>query len=80
MIVPATTDVCQHKDKLKIPEIRVWCHPHAIGQSGDDYFETFGTFERACDFIKKNSELSEPFPLIAYDGYELNIFEMQKQE
>lgn len=57
--------------KLKIPEIRVWCHPL---EGGDDYFVVFKTFEEALKFIEKNEE-AEEFPLIAFNGYEINIFD-----
>lgn len=79
MEIPATTDIMQYEKKIiDIPEIRVWCHPHRIGGKGDDYFLTFDGFKEAFEFINKNKVLAEDVPLIAFRGFELNIFEMKK--
>lgn len=79
MRVPATVDLIQKcKGKLETPEIRVWCHPHKIGESGDDYYQLFASFADALAFISTHKE-AEPFPLIAFGGYELNIFDMQPE-
>ena len=67
-------DATQGAAELKQPEIRVWCHPHKIGGSGDDWYEVFNSFREAQDFIKTHKE-AEDTPLIAINGYELNIFD-----
>lgn len=41
---------------------------------GDDYYYVFESFEKAMKFCKTTSN-AESVPLIAYDGYEFNIFE-----
>lgn len=75
--VPATKDLIQESEgNLTIPEIRVWCHPHHIGESGGDYYNVFNSFMKALAFIKKHKE-AERVPLIAVNGYELNIFEVK---
>ena len=71
--VPSTKDLTQRKEKLEIPVIRVWCHPHRIGKSGDDYYKVFGTFSQALAFIKRHRE-AEKVPLIAFRGRELNLW------
>lgn len=58
------------------PEIRVWCHPHYIDQKGDDYYCKFKSFTAALKFIKEHKE-AEDQPLIAFKGYELNIFALE---
>lgn len=68
---PAFQDMLQDKKKLKIPEIRVWCHPG--GQ--DDCYYIFNSFEDAFKFIKWNPKITEGNPLIAFDGYEINLFD-----
>jgi hypothetical protein len=79
MKVPALKDVLQEKKKLTIPEIRVWVHPERRGQTGSDWYQTFDSFKDALEFIR-NTKGAETFPLIAYGGYELNIFQMQPEE
>lgn len=74
MEIPSTNDMMQYEDTLKIPEIRVWCHPHFVGKNGEDYFRVFKTFGTALRFAKSHKE-AENFPLIAFMGKELNIFE-----
>jgi hypothetical protein len=81
--VPSAIDVMQSKKPIEdIPEIRVWCCPHRqIGgikpeQKGDDYYEVFGSFKEALAFIDKHPE-AENEPLIAFKGFELNIFDMK---
>lgn len=77
MKVPALIDDIQAFGvKLEVPEIRVWCHPHYIDKDGGDYYYTFGSFKKALDFIKEHKE-AEDQPLIAFRGYELNIFRME---
>jgi len=78
MRVPATTDLIQSEKKIKVPEIRVWCHPHKIGKAGSDYYEIFGSFKEALGFIKKHKE-AEEVPLIAFGGFELNLWAMSKE-
>jgi len=76
MNVPATKDLIQEcEGNLEIPEIRVWCHPHVIGEEGDDYFYKFDSFDDAMKYIKEHPE-AERIPLIAFRGYELNLFDM----
>jgi hypothetical protein len=79
MIVPAAKDLIQEsRGNLEVPEIRVWCHPHRVGKNGDDYYEVFESFKKALEFIKFSKE-AEGVPLIAFRGYELNIFEMKPE-
>jgi hypothetical protein len=74
MNIPAFTDIVQQAEgAYQTPEIRVWCHPHLVGESGDDYYQTFHSFEGALEFIRLHKE-AEEVPLIAFRGYELNIF------
>lgn len=73
MNVPAAGDMTQTQEKLVIPEIRVWCHPHYIGEKGGDYYRLCSTFADAHKFIAEHRE-AEPFPVIAFDGYEFNIY------
>ena len=76
MKVPAAKDCIQEfRGSLEIPEIRVWCHPHRIGEDGDDYWRTFDTFKEAVEFSKSHEE-AEKNPLIAFKGYELNLWGM----
>ena len=58
---------------LATPEIRVWCHPHKIGEVGSDYYETFKTFNEAEEFISDHKEAEEK-PLIAFGGYEIDLY------
>lgn len=77
MNIPVTIDVIQkHRGNLETPEIRVWCHPHKVGLSGDDYWEEFNSFEEAVDFITEHPE-AEEHPLIAFRGYEIDIFAIE---
>lgn len=73
MQIPACIDITQHRKKLKVPEIRVWVHP----KNGDDYYHVFDTFKDALGFIKTTAG-AEDVPLLAYKGYEINIFEIKK--
>ena len=76
--VPSTRDVIQEADGvLTTPEIRVWCHPHKIGKSGDDFYMKFNSFSEAVAFIKNHPE-AEAHPLIAIQGYELDLFAIEK--
>lgn len=69
-------DIIQEiEGKITTPEIRVWCHPHYIGNTGDDYYDTFSTFEEAEEFIKTHKD-AEKTPLIAFGGYEINLYEL----
>lgn len=76
--VGISTDIVQEADKkgLKIPEIRVWCHPHVIGKKGSDYYKTFETFLTAEKFIKTHKE-AEKEPLIGFRGYEIDIYTLK---
>ena len=81
MQVPATIDILQGRKKLKVPEIRVWCHPHKRPDfkeedDGNDYYESFPTFEAALAFIIEHPE-AETVPLVAFQGYELNLWAME---
>lgn len=71
--IPSTIDILQGTDnKLEVPEIRVWCHPHYIGIDGDDYYEVFPSFVDALSFISTHKE-AEDIPLVAFRGRELNL-------
>lgn len=79
--IPALQDIIQKYGKiLQVPEIRVWVHPLP---SGDDFCYTFDSFKEALQFIKRNKEKRkkkfrvEDAPLIAFRGYELNIFRIK---
>lgn len=75
--VPATTDMIQEAEgKLDVPEIRVWVHPHRIGEEGEDTYFVFEGFKHALDFIKSRPD-AEASPLIAFRGYELNLWDME---
>lgn len=65
----------------EIPEIRVWCHPAKLGKGEADYYHVFPTFTEAISYIRTNKE-AEDAPLIAFKGYEINIFDVPslKQE
>ena len=77
--VPLLVDLIQEGEpEYSVPEIRVWCHPHKIGKDGDDYYEIFDSFRDALVFINNNKE-AESVPLIAFRGYEINIFEMKQR-
>jgi len=81
--IPVLIDVIQKYGTLcKIPEIRVWCHPHHLKKQGDDYYYVFESFKDAFEFIKDNKPLADAIPMIAYNGYEINIFDIKeiKQE
>lgn len=73
--VPMLIDCLQEfGETLEIPEIRVWCHG-----GGDDEFETFDTFEAALKFIdsaKGKKDKCESAPLLAFRGFELNLWKM----
>ena len=74
MQVPSTKDMTQLEKKITdVPEIRVWCCPQKINKDGSDYYHTFKTFKKALAFIKKHPE-AEEVPLIAFKGYELNLW------
>jgi len=77
MEVPVTRDIVQQAEgNLKVPEIRVWCHPHKIGRSGDDYWHICESFAEAMRFISAHPEAEEA-PLIAFRGYEFNLFAVE---
>ena len=77
MEVPVTRDLVQEVEgNLEAPEIRVWCHPHKIGQSGDDYWQVCESFQEAVRFIGAHPEAEET-PLIAFRGYEFNLFAVE---
>jgi hypothetical protein len=79
ILVPATKDVIQEsRGNLEVPEIRVWCHPHFVEEGGEDFYEVFGNFGEAVEFIKTDKR-AEKVPLIAFRGYELNIFDMKSE-
>lgn len=73
MDVPHTLDVTQ-EEPLETPEIRVWVHPP---EGGDDRYFTFPSFESAEAFIKQ-TDGAEDVPLIAFKGYELNLYAIEK--
>lgn len=78
MFVPATHDVLQNKEKVKVPIIKVWCKGYVNRPMS--YFKQFESFERAMRFIDENREITESYPLICYDGYEINIFDYKTSE
>lgn len=79
ILTAATEDVIQKAtEKFKIPEIRVWCHPHRIGKEGDDHYMVFKSFKDAFRMIELNPDLTEDIPLVAIGGYELNLFELKE--
>jgi thiamine monophosphate kinase len=74
--------------KLDRPEVRVWCHPRRVDESGDDYYMLFScettsvdsifkALTRARRYIKRHEE-AESEPLIAYDGNEFTEEEFWK--
>ena len=72
--VQALYDVIQESEgNLRIPEIRVWCHPK---NGGDDYYEVFKTFRDAFQFINHHPE-AERIPLIAFKGWEIDLYSVQ---
>ena len=78
MNVPSTIDVMQElKGNLKEPEIRVWMHPK---KGGDDFYYSFKSFKDAQEFIKQSPEEAESEPLIAFKGYELNIYAIKERK
>ena len=77
MQVPTSIDIIQEcNGNLEAPEIRVWCHPHYIGKDEPDYYEVFATFPEALGFIDGHKD-AEDVPLIAFRGYEFNIFAVE---
>ena len=78
MNIATTIDILQKvRGNLTFPEIRVWCHPHYDNKEGDDYYEIFPSFQEALNFIKNNKE-SEDTPLIAFRGYEINLWSIKE--
>lgn len=75
--IPLLVDLIQEYEKkeYEIPEIRVWCHPL---KGGDDYYYVFDTFKQAVKFSKTHTE-AESVPLIAFRGYEINIFDLKQR-
>lgn len=73
----ACKDVTQTKKQLKIPEIRVWNHPHYIGKKGEDYYYVFDTFKEAYHYQKTHKE-AENTILLAINGLELNLSAIMK--
>ena len=80
MEITTLIDITQDKKILEVPEIRVWCHPEKINKQGTDYFETFKSFKRALEFIKDHEKLAESTPLIAFRGYEINLFKIKTKK
>lgn len=73
--VPATIDLIQEVEgNLEVPEIRVWCHPHKINKSGDDFYQKFYSFKEAIHFVEIRPE-AERSILIAFRGYEFDLFQ-----
>jgi hypothetical protein len=67
--------MCQDEEPLIIPEIRVWIHQ--VGK--DDDYEVFKSFEEAIWFILRNDN-AERQPMLAFAGYEFNLYGIQKEE
>jgi len=74
LFVPATIDWDQRKRKFKTPEIRVWFK----GKDGAEY-KTFESFDEAESYIKLNPG-AERLPLVAMDGYEINLYDMKQRK
>lgn len=78
--IPFVGDMMQEfNGNSEVPEIRVWCHPK---KEGDDFYYIFDTFENALLFIKaKHKEyLTEEVPLLAFRGWEINIYAMKDRK
>jgi len=81
MRVPAARDIMQEGGKeLEVPEIRVWFHPHRVGRRGDDYYQVCDSFKQAMELIEAHPKEAEPTPMLAFRGYELNLWEMKTEE
>lgn len=80
MEIRTTDDITQEEEIIDIPEIRVWCHPERIGEPGERYCEKFNGFKRALKFIEEHKKLTEAEPLIAFRGYEINLFKIKTEE
>lgn len=78
--IPSTIDMIQEHGKIitDVPEIRVWIHPHKRGANGSDDYAIFDSFKKAFAFIKKTGLMAEDHPLIAFRGYELDIFQIEQ--
>lgn len=75
MNIATTRDIIQEAEgELAKPEIRVWCHPK---NGGDDWYKVFSTFKEALTFIASSKE-AERIPLIAFRGWEINLWSMAK--
>ena len=63
-------DVIQHGKTLKVPQVRVWCHPK---NGSDDYYKTFKTYDAAKKFIasKPKEVRAERDIMLAFGGYEV---------
>ena len=55
----------------EIPEIRVWRN----GEK-EDHYETFSTFEDAKAYIEAHPNECEPYPVLAFRGWEIPIYEL----
>lgn len=67
-------DVIQRKESnLEVPEIRVWCHSHNVGNLKGDYYYAFDTFQDAVDFCAR-TKTAENNPILAFRGYEINLY------
>jgi len=75
MEIAVTKDVLQEETGLGRPEIRVWCHPHKIGENGSDTYEVFDSFKDAEYFIKSHKDAEET-PLVAFGGYEIDLWSL----
>lgn len=75
--MPALDLIQKYGKKLRKSQIRVWCHPHYIGENGDDYWYIFKTLRGARMFIKISQE-AEREPVIAVDGYEFTVREYRE--
>lgn len=77
--VPSTRDLIQELDGHSIdemPEIRVWIHPERKGEAGSDAYVVFPSFAEAIQYIAAHKVEAEGVPLVAFRGYELNLFDM----
>jgi len=72
--VSAMKDAIQESNGLKmIPEIRVWHHPLKAGRKGQDCYVVCESFKEAIKHIGSSDD-AEEHPLIAFKGWELDIF------
>lgn len=50
--------------KNKVLEYRVWTHPHSVGESGDDSYQTFEDYDEALQFSEKTKGTEKPIAVV----------------